>query len=128
MRINTRIFDERMDMLGDIKIPNCPNQFKNVAERLIMMATKPGYSVPDYHNMSQLDKILTLHFWREYDGLNEALTQNSFGDWFLTNATLPDLISRAIRWLISHNYLIIKPSVSDNALKAAENFRKAVAN
>jgi len=125
MRVNSRVLDEKSDLLWEIQIPNCPSQFKSVAERLMMMATKPGYSVPDYHTVSQLDKILTLHFWKEYDGLNESISQRDFENWFLSSATIPDMITRAIRWLISHNYFLIKPSVQENALKAAENFKKA---
>ena len=91
-----------------------------------MMVTKPGYSIPDYHNVSQLDKMLTLHFWQEYDGLNEAITQKDFADWFLSTATMPDTISRAIRWLVSHNYVFLKPDVQERALEASNKWRQSI--
>ena len=114
---------ERVDMLGEIKITNCPSQICAVAENIIMMATKPGYSISDYHTVTQLDKLLMVDYWKEYDGLN---LDTNFSQWFISSATMPDLITRAIRWLVSHNYIFLKPSVQENALKAAENFRKAV--
>ena len=126
MWVNSRVLTEKSDLFEDIQIPNCPSQFKSVAERLMMMATKPGYSVPDYNTVSQLDKVLTLHFWKEYDGFNNNISQTDFEDWFLSSATSSDMISRAIRWLISHNYLLIKPSVQENALRATDNFRRSV--
>lgn len=126
MRVNSRVFTEKTDMLDGIRIPNCPSQFKGVAERLIMMATKPGYSVPDYRNVTHLDKILALHYWREYDGLEESLTQNRFADWFLTSATSPDIITRARRWLVERNYLILKPDIQEYAMEASQKWRQAV--
>ena len=126
MRVNSRVFTEKTDLLGGIQIPNCPSQFKSVAEQLMMMITKPGYSVPDYHNVSQLDKMLTLYYWQEYDGLTEALTQNDFVKWFLESATMPDTISRAIRWLSSHNYVFLKPDVQERATEASNKWRQSI--
>ncbi len=126
MHVNSRVLTEKSDLLGEIQIPNCPSQFKSVAERLMMMATKPGYSVPDYHAVSQLDKLLTLHFWKEYDGLNEGLSQRDFENWFLTSSTSFDMITRARRWLVERNYLILKPDVREYAMEASSKFRHSI--
>ncbi len=126
MRVNPRVLTEKSDLLGDIQIPNCPSQFKSVAERLMMMATRPGYSVPDYHSVSQLDKILTLHFWQEYDGLDKSISQKDFENWFLSSATSPDMITRARRWLIERNYIFLKPEVQENAMEASHKFRQSI--
>lgn len=126
MRVNSRVFTEKMDLLGNIQIPNCPSQLKGVAERLVNMASKPGYSVPNYRNVSELDKILTLAYWREYDGLDEALNLGNFDNWFLEGATATDIITRARRWLVERNYLILKPSVAEYAMEASEKWRQSV--
>ncbi len=126
MRVNSRVLTEKSDLLGEIQIDNCPSQFKSVAERLMMMATKPGYSVPDYHTVSQLDKILTLHFWQEYDGLNKGISQREFEDWFLSSSTSPDMITRARRWLVERNYLFLKPDVQEYAMEASQKFRQSI--
>lgn len=126
MRVNSRVFTEKADLLGGIQIPNCPSQFRGVAERLVMMVSKPGYSVPDYNNVSQLDRILTLHFWKEYDGLDGALSQESFNDWFLSTATSSDMITRARRWLVERNYLLLEPDVLEYAMEASNKWRQSV--
>jgi len=122
MRVNSRVFTEKVDMMDEIQIPNCPSQFKGVAEKLVMMASKPGYSCPDYNTVSQLDKMLMLAFWKEYDGLK----QDDFEKWFLSEATMPDLITRARRWLVERHYLILKPDVVERAYEAESKFSKAI--
>ncbi len=126
MRVNSRVLTEKSDMFDGIQIPNCPSQFKSVAERLMMMATKPGYSVPDYNTVSQLDRILTLHFWKEYDGLNDSISPKDFENWFLSSSTSSDIITRARRWLVERNYLILKPDVQEYAMEASQKFRQSV--
>jgi len=128
MKVNSRVFTERTDLLGEIKIPTCPNQFKGIAEQLIMMVTKPGYSVPDYHNVTHLDKLLTLDYWMEYEGLGQALTEGNFNRWFILSATPEDLISRTLRWLISHNYIFVKPEIQERAMEASNKWRQSISH
>lgn len=123
MRVNSRVFIERQDMMGLIQIPNCPSQFKVIAENIVNMATKPGYSIGDYNTMTELDKMLMWDYWREYDDLTQLRDMKS---WFIHEATAPDLITRARRWLAEHNYIIIKPDVSERAHEAEDKFSRAI--
>jgi len=123
MKVNSRVFTERTDLLGGIQIPNCPSQIRPIAERLIMMITKPGYSPPNYNTVSELDKNLMMDFWEEYDGLS-AITD--LRKWFVCSATFPDLITRARRWLTEHQYIFLKADVIERAYEAQAKFSKAV--
>jgi hypothetical protein len=134
MRVNSRVYDEKTDMLGAIRVPACPSEFRAVAENILSMATKPGYALSDYNTMTELDKILMMNYWLEFDGLNEhwelidkeqklyQMSQN----WFVKHATPPELIRRARQWLTEHNYLIVKETVAQNAQKAGQKFRQSV--
>ena len=129
MRVNQKVFTERIDMLDSIRIPNCPNQFKTIAENIMNMATKPGYSVGDYHTMTELDKILMLDYWREFDNLPATDDKEDYlfdKFWFIHKATAPELIRRARQWLSEHQYLILKPDVAERAYEAGEKFRKGI--
>lgn len=126
MRVNSRVFTERTDMLDGIQIPNCPSQFKVIAERLVMMATKPGYSVGDYNTMTELDKRLMVDYWREYDGLNDIVAISGFHDWFVYKATETELLRRARQFLVERNYFLIREDVREHAEQAGEKFRHAV--
>ena len=130
MRVNTRVFTERMDMLDGIRIPNCPSQFKIIAENILNMATKPGFSIGDYNTMSELDKKLMLAYWYEYDGLKEALYDDPkyFDNWFISKATNTELLRRSREFLVSHNYLICKPDVQQRALDAGIKMSKAISH
>ena len=134
MRVNSKVYTERIDMLDGIQIPNCqPKELRVVAEKIMTMVMALDYSLTDYNSVTELDQKITVDYWREFNGLlirnffdpddNEALQE--FKKWYL-KATEPDLISRAMRWLISHNYLIIKETVRERAQKASENFSRAV--
>ncbi len=126
MRVNSRVFTERTDMLDGIQIPNCPSQFKVIAERIIMMVTKPGYSVGDYNTMTELDKILMVDYWKEYDGLNLDTLESGWREWFVRKATAPELIRRSRQWLSEHQYLILRPEVADRAYEAGNKFSRAI--
>ncbi len=129
MRVNSRVFTERMDMLDGIRIPNCPSQFKVIAENIMNMATKPGYSVGDYNTMTELDKILIWDYWREFDGMKPVLncdTVAGFKEWFIHKATAPELIRRARQWLSEHQYLILRQDVADRAYEAGNKFSRAI--
>ncbi len=134
MRVNSRVFTERTDMFSDIKIPNCPNvsiagySLKLACENIVNMLVKVGYAFPDYNKMTELDKILMLDYWREYDGLLDALFNEPkyFDSWFVSKATTPELIRRAREWLVSHNYLIVKPDVQQRAIEAGVKMGRAI--
>ncbi len=126
MRVNSRVFSERTDMFNGIKIPNCPSQFKVIAENLMDMVTKPGYSVGEYNTMTELDKILMLAYWREYDGLVAYKLEGEFDWWFIHKATSAELIRRARQFLCEKNYLLPKESVAQHAFEAGEKFRQTI--
>jgi len=117
-------------MMGLIQIPNCPSQFKVIAENIVNMATKPGYSIGNYNTMTELDKMLMWDYWKEYDQLKfdtvEAIS--GFDKWFINKATTPDLITRARRWLAEHNYIIIKADVYERAYEASNKFSQAISH
>jgi hypothetical protein len=123
VRVNTKVFDERQDLFADLYVKNCPSQFEAVANKILNMVAAPGYSAGDYHTMSQLDKKLMVDYWNLYDGLDMTVL---FRDWFVDHATSPELIRRSREWLVSHNYILIKSEVQENAIKAGDNFRRAV--
>lgn len=130
MRVNSRVFTERKDMLDGIRIPNCPSQFKVIAENLMNLATKPGFAVGDYNTMTELDKILMWDYWREYDGLfageHDEIESRNVREWFVHKATAPELIRRARQWLAEHNYIILKESVAERAYEAGSKFSRAI--
>ncbi len=128
MRVNPRVFTEKRDMLDGIRIPNCPSQFKTIAENIMDMVTKPGYSVGDYNTMTELDKILLIDYWQEYDGLppfgNGFLLDKG---WLIHKATSAELLRRARQWLVEHQYLIgIKPDVAERAFEAGNKFSRSI--
>ena len=129
MRVNSRVFTERTDMLDGIQIPNChPTELRKVAERIMNMVTALDYSVWDYNSVTELDKKITVDYWRKYDGLEEIIGRDglSFCNWFIHEATEVSTVERAMRWLTSHNYLLIKPEVLQRAMAASNKFRQAV--
>ncbi len=131
MRVNSKVHTERTDLTGEIRIPNCePKELRLVAERLVAMLTKLDAKVPsypnDYRNITELNKMLTINYWREYNRLDEALAENRFHSWFLKTAGNPDLISRAVRWLVQRNYLLLEPEILERAYKAADKFSRSI--
>lgn len=129
MRVNSRVFSERLDMMGIIQIPNCPTQFRSIAENIVNMATRPGYSVGDYNTMTELDKILMWDYWREFDGMKPVLNCDTIAgmkEWFIHKATAPELIRRARQWLVERNFLLVKPDVSERAYEASSKFGRAI--
>jgi hypothetical protein len=128
MRVNTRVFTERTDMMGEFQIPNCPSQFKVVAERLLNLITKPGYAVGDYRTTSQLDKMLMVDYWREYDMLDrfDYTSPDTFKMWFVTSATSPELLRRSRQWLQEHQYIFLKAEVAEHAQEAGDKFRMSI--
>ena len=137
MRVNSRVFTERMDMLDGIRIPNCPSgkiggqSLRLVCENIMNMAIRLGYAPPsNYHNMTELDKMLMWDYWREYDGLfkdeHDEIESSDVKDWFIHKATGAEVIRRAREWLGQHNYLLIDSDVVEHAQEAGENMRKSI--
>ena len=126
MRVNPRVLTERTDLLGEIQIPKCPSQFKVIAENIMNMATKLGYSRTNYTKVTELDKMLMVDYWREFDGMGNCITIGNFEKWFVDVATAPELIRRARQWLSEHNYLILDSAVSERAIEAGNKFSKSV--
>jgi len=132
MRVNSRVYDEKQDIFQNIRVPNCPSEFRAVAENILAMATKPGYALSDYNTMTELDKNLMVDYWMEYDGMKSLLytmfphTANGFKPWFVKHATPPELIRRARQWLTERNYLIVKPEVQKRAYEAGSKFSRSI--
>jgi hypothetical protein len=139
MRVNSRVYDEKQDIFQNIRVPNCPSEFRAVAENILAMATKPGYALSDYNTMTELDKTLMWDYWVEYDGFihtaaeiildknsPDKVTSGGLRKWFIKKATPPELIRRARQWLTEHRYLIVKETVAQNAQKAGQKFRQSV--
>ncbi len=125
MRVNSRVFTERTDMLNGIRIPNCPSSsisghsLRTVCENLMNMATKPGVSFTGYRTVTELDNMLALAYWREYDDMLTLATLNdSFDDWFIHKATSWEAIRRSREWLAQHNYIFVQSDVQQRALEA----------
>ena len=129
MRVNSRVFDEKQDIFQNIRVPNCPSEFRAIAENILMMATKPGYSVGDYNTMTELDKNLMVDYWVEFDDMKFILIidmGDRFREWFVKKATPPELIRRARQWLTERNYLIVKPEVQKRAYEAGSKFSRSI--
>ena len=128
MRVNSKVFTERTDMLSDIVIPNCsPKELSIVTERLINMIVKVGYSVGSYNSVSDLVKKLTVDYWKEYDGLVSSTLNGtaSFKLWYL-HATSEDEIGRALRWLREHHYVYFDETVEERARKSEQSWRQSI--
>lgn len=126
MRVNSRVLSEKSDLMGNIQIPTCPSQFRGVAENLMTMLTKLDYKVSGYTNVTELDKILTIDYWREYDGLDNHIEASKIRDWFIRTSTPADLISRARRWLQERNYIFLEDVVVERATKASDKWHQSV--
>jgi len=128
MRVNSKVFTERTDMLSDIVIPNCsPKELSTVTERLINMIAKVGYSVGSYNSVGDLVKKLTVDYWKEYDGLAEIIGRDylSFKNWYI-HATSEDEIGRALRWLREHHYVYLDEAVEERARKSEQSWRQSI--
>jgi len=126
-------------MFQAIRVPNCPSEFRAVAENILAMATKPGFALSDYNTMTELDKNLMWDYWVEFDGFALAAVQNvithatvktyksgGLRAWFVKKATPPELIRRARQWLTERNYLIVKPEVQKRAYEAGSKFSRSI--
>lgn len=128
MRVNPKVSEQRLDAFGNVKIPNCsPAELKGVAEKIMDMALELDYNVGHYHSTGDLARKITVDYWQRYDGLEEIIGRDglSFRNWYL-NATKSATIERAMRWLTSHNYLLLPENIILEAYEKEENFRRAV--
>ena len=127
MRINSDVDTKWRDAFGEIHIPetsHCPPQIKKICENILTMYSGlDGVCPTSYNTMTELDKMIMLDYWTEYDGLNMPI---SFREWFLKEATPPELVRRSREWLRQHRAVIPKQEVSDHADQASDNFRHSV--
>lgn len=118
---------------GEIHLTQCPPEFRKVAEKIVVMLDKQPFK-DTYVTMTELDKKLTLRYWKEYDYLVNALIDtpkdskgkvDEFEGWFLSQATNPDVISRARRYLVSDARLLIIPkNIAKHAKQAEDSWAK----
>jgi hypothetical protein len=117
-------------MTGEIHIPetsHCPNQIKKICENILTMYTGlDGVCPTSYNTMSELDKMIMLDYWFEYDNLDLSGEADGLREWFLKTATPPELVRRSIQYLSEHHAAIIDSRVKENAMKASENFRHSI--
>jgi len=110
-------------MLDEIQLPSCPSMFRTQAERILWLLARTEPIT--YVKMSQFDKHLIYEYWKQIDGLDRALS-GDFKSWFISQATMPELIRRARQWLIEKNYLIPTQGVEDRAQEAGTKWRQGV--
>jgi hypothetical protein len=126
MRVNSKVYEQSLNAFGNIKIPNCsPAELKNVAENIMDMLADLDYSIGVYHSTGELARKITVDYWVKYDQPKLVNGWGEFKEWYL-HATKSATIERAVRWLTSHNYLILPQSIIEDAYEKEENFRKAV--
>ena len=113
-------------MTDEIVLPEAPPLLRAAAQNIlgIVERTPPIY----YTTMSNLDKKLLVEYWKQIDGMDQILDeaqvdQKAFYSWYSNQATLPETISRARRWLIEHNYIIVNERVGQQAVDAGKKVR-----
>lgn len=129
MRINQTKIPPTLD--GEIRLPDCPI-FREEAEKALMLLTRmPPFS---YGSVKEFQGIVVAEYWRFYDGLDAALEKHTnsreyiwFREWYVKQATDPDRIQRALRWLVEKEYIVLTPTVRERAGKFAEATRNAFA-
>ena len=128
MRVNQKVFDERVNLFADLYVRDCPSEFQKEADRLLNMAAETGYSPPsNYNSMTELYKILTVDYWRKYDGIPFNAQGDDWREWYVKKATNPSQLERAIRLLIQKHYFTgIPEEILERRDKAAENIRKSI--
>lgn len=132
MQVNPAVLKQCIDMTGEIRIlekSKCPAPIKPYAEKILEMYRPDkldAVAPKNYHSITELDKMIMVDYWYSYDSF-VANTQKgmTFQEWFSKEATFPDFISRASRWLIAHHYIIdIPEDVLKNAQLASEHWTK----
>jgi len=123
MRLNDDKLDLARDLFNELVLTDCPAVFKTEAENIIRMLNV-GVLISDYQTVTELDRMLTVDYWKQFDGLGKASFED-FREWYL-KATNPDLISRARRWLVENRYIILPTAISERAQEAAGHFGRSV--
>jgi hypothetical protein len=127
MRVNPEVETKWRDAFGEIHIPetsHCPSQIKPICERILTMCTRLGYA---YNTMTQLDRILMLQYWREYDHLNDCLDGYvKFETWFMNHATETELLRRSRQYLVEHHAFWIDAKIAEHAFEAGNKFRQSI--
>jgi hypothetical protein len=130
MWIHKDVDTQWRDAFGEIHIPKsseCPEIIRPYCEKILTMYTKLGSSCPtNYTDMTTLDKLIMLDYWREYDGLDNVKTMKEWEQWFVHKAEAPEWIRRSREYLKSRHAIKVKDFVTENAQKAGQNFRNAV--
>jgi hypothetical protein len=132
MRINPEVETKWRDMTGEIHIPetsHCPNQIKKICENILTMYTGlDGVCPTSYNTMSELDKMIMVNYWGIYNRLETVIGRDglSFYNWFVYEATEPELIRRARQYLVEHHAIYVKPEVKERADHANDNMRHSV--
>jgi hypothetical protein len=125
MRVNSKVLDERVNLLGELYVRDCPTEFQEEANKLLNMCVEVGYSPPsNYRTITELYRALTVDFWIRYDGL--SLEVKDYRKWYM-QAHDPSDIERAIRLLIQKHYFTgIPEEILERRDKAAQNVRQSV--
>jgi len=124
MRLNDDKLELSRDLFGELVLKDCPQVFKAQAENIVRMLNV-GVLYSDYSTVSELDRMLVVDYWRDFDALPKTLDIEEFRDWYM-KATNPDLVSRARRWLVENRYIILPTAVAERAQEAGSNFGRSV--
>jgi hypothetical protein len=130
VKINHEVYEQCQDQFGEFHIldkSKCPKGIQVIAERILKLVDRwqngLGEKMPRYNTMTELDKIIILEYWKEYDGITiDSMT--AFESWFTECATFPDMITRAMRFLAGHHYLVIDARVQEAAQLAGANYAR----
>jgi hypothetical protein len=101
-----------LEMIKDSKI-------RTIAENILELIENTFFE--SYNTMSKLDKQLVYAYWIKIDGEPNETHSEEYKDWFFNKCTNPEDISRARRWLLEHNFIIVKSDVAKNAQEAGKN-------
>jgi hypothetical protein len=131
MRINVEVETKWRDAFGEIHIPetsHCPSQIKPICENILKMYVGlDGVCPTNYNTMTELDKMIMLDYWKNYDRMNYFIPEcMDFDEWFLTKSTPSELLRRSREFLVQHHAVYPKQAVADHAYQAGQNFSRSV--
>jgi beta-glucanase (GH16 family) len=125
--VNPKVLQEKVDMTGEVRILNCPKEFRKEAEKIMMMVTELDYALPYEQSVTELDKYLQADCWKKYDGFKDNMDFIDFKIWYTQKVTTnPEMIRRAREWLRQHNYIYYTPEAEERAIRAASNMRASI--
>ena len=134
MRLNLEKIEQSRNLLGEIQLTDC-KWFRKEAENTLTLLMRIHPFA--YESVEEFNAVVVAEYWREYDALDAALEKHAnsrefvwFRDWYVNQATNPDKIQRAIRWLTekgtNHEYITLTPTIKERAGKYAESIRSAI--